>query len=73
MWDLLHDDFTISKRQLGVLLLIGGVIVLAAMIAAEVLSTGPGGIGTMQKLGIAVGAVSMVIGLTLLPLGSRPA
>ncbi len=73
MWNLLHDDFTLTKRQLGGLLLIGGLIVLAAMIAAEAFGTGPGGIGTMQKLGIAAGIASSAIGLTLLPLGSRPA
>ena len=71
--DFLREDFTFTKRHLGVLLLVTGVIILAAMAAAEVFSSTSTGIGTMQRLGFLIGGVSAAVGLTLLPLGSRPA
>lgn len=71
--DFLSEDFTFTKYHLGVLLLATGVIILAAMVAAEVLSSASTGIGTMQRLGFLIGGVSVAVGLTLLPLGNRPA
>jgi hypothetical protein len=71
--DFLSEDFSLTKRHLGVALLAAGVIVLAGMGAAEVLSVTSAGIGTMEKLGIAAGVLSTMIGLTLIPLGDRPA
>jgi hypothetical protein len=69
----LSEDFTFTKRHLGLVLLVAGVIVLVMMLAAEVFSSAPTGIGTMQKLGIGAGILSLTSGLTLLPLGDRPA
>jgi len=71
--ELLSENFTFTKRQLGLLLIIGGVILLVSMFAAEIISADSTGIGTMQQLGIAAGVASSVLGLTLLPLGNRPA
>lgn len=71
--DFFSENFTFTKRHLGVVLLVAGVIILVAMTAAEVFSSTSTGIGTMQRLGFLVGGVSAAVGLTLLPLGSRPA
>ncbi|MBN1562371.1 MAG: hypothetical protein JXA10_00920 [Anaerolineae bacterium] len=67
------DDFTCTKRQLGVLLLIGGVLLLVAAGAAEVVRHQPGGFGTMQQIAVLIGVMSVIIGATLWPLGDRPA
>lgn len=69
----LSENFTFTKRQLGLGLSIAGIIVLVIMVAAEVFSSTSTGIGTMQRLGFAAGAASLITGLTLLPLGNRPA
>lgn len=73
MWRWLDDDFTITKRQLGALLIAAGLLVVAAMLAAEVLDTESGGFGLAQRAGTALGALALLLGLTLLPLGDRPA
>jgi Na+/H+ antiporter NhaA len=73
MRQFFSDDFTFTKRHLGAIMLLAGVVVVLAMFGAEVISSRSTGIGAMQKLGIAVGAASAIIGLTLLPLGNRPA
>lgn len=66
-------DFTFTKRQLGVILLIGGVLVLVAAGVAEVVRDQPGGFGTMQQIAVLIGILSVIIGVTLWPLGDRPA
>lgn len=71
--DLFSEDFTFTKRHLGVMLTAAGVILLAATFAAEAVNSQSAGLGTMQKLGIVLGVASTLAGLTLLPLGSRPA
>jgi len=67
------DDFTLTKRHLGVILLVAGLVLLLAMVGVDAVSSRPGGFGTIQKLGILVGTLSAIVGLTLLPLGNRPA
>lgn len=66
-------EFTLTKRHLGLILIAGGVLAAAGMIAAEVFDAESGGFGALQKMGVAVGAAVVLVGLTLLPLGSRPA
>ncbi len=65
----LAEDFTVSKRQLGALLLgIGVVALLVALISF--VGQGP---RLVQVPGAAGGVVSALVGLTLLPLGDMPA
>ncbi len=65
----LAEDFTVSKRQLGMLLLgIGVVALLVALISF--VDQGP---RLVQVPGAAGGLVSVLVGLTLLPLGDMPA
>jgi Na+/H+ antiporter NhaA len=66
-------DFTLTKRHLGVILLGAGLALFAGMFVVEAVRSQSDGIGTVQKLGILVGAMSIVVGLSLLPLGRRPA
>ncbi|MBN2303734.1 MAG: hypothetical protein JXQ72_04620 [Anaerolineae bacterium] len=64
-------DFTITKRHLGLLLIAAGLLAALAMVGAQVIQSG--GFGALQTMGAALGAVSVLVGLTLLPLGNRPA
>jgi hypothetical protein len=69
----LSDEFTLTKRHLGLILLAAGIVALVGAVAVEIVHSGPVRFGTVQKLVMLVGAISLVIGLTLLPLGDRPA
>ncbi|NLE49927.1 MAG: hypothetical protein GX613_00855 [Chloroflexi bacterium] len=73
MWRWLDNDFTLTKRQLGGLLIAAGTLAVVAMLAAEVLDADSGGFGLVQRAGTAFGILSVLFGWTLLPLGDRPA
>lgn len=66
-------DFTLTKRHLGVILLVAGLVLWSGMLLVEALKSRSDGIGTVQKLGLLVGAAGIIVGLTLIPLGNRPA
>ena len=63
------EDFTVSKRQLG-----GALIVLgtALLLVAAVL-TALDGVRLTAIFGAFAGGAGVLVGLTLLPLGDRPA
>ncbi len=69
----LSDDFTLSKRHLGVLMIVVGVMLAWGMLALELVSSSVPGLGAMQWMGIVGGGGSVVIGVTLLPLGDQAA
>ncbi len=72
MWRAwLSNDFTLTKRHLGLILLAAGVILLAAGGIAQIVGTG--GVGTVQKMVLSGGVLSILVGLTLLPLRDQPA
>lgn len=72
MWRTwLSDDFTLNKRHLGLILLATGLILIAAGGIAQIIGTG--GVGTVQKMVLLGGALSFLVGLTLLPLRDQPA
>lgn len=73
MWRWLDDDFTLTKRQLGGALIAAGALAIVAMLAAEALDPDSGGFGLVQRAGTSLGVLSALLGLTLLPLGDRPA
>jgi len=55
-----------NKKTLGYVLLVGGILVLAVSLLADVIGIGGSGvIGFKQILGAAVGIVAAVAGLTL--------
>ncbi|HML20405.1 MAG TPA: hypothetical protein PKD09_02075 [Aggregatilinea sp.] len=73
MRDIFRDDFTFTKRHLGVMLCAAGPVLIAAMLAAEWLDADSGGFGLVQRLGVVLGAAALVLGLSLIPLGNQPA
>lgn len=67
-WSL---DFTLTKRHLGFIFIVAGLLAAGAALSAEI--TNPGGFGTVQKMATFIGAGTLLVGLSLLPLGNRPA
>ncbi len=64
----------ITKRQLGVLLIIVGLIVTAGTVGVDLLGAGEwSGFGPVQQMGIAAGFISLLVGAILIRLGNRPA
>lgn len=67
-------DRPITKRQLGFLFLVAGLLGFVGVLALDALRGGtPGGLGPAQRLALAGCAGLTVLGLTLIPLGDRPA
>ena len=67
-------DYTLSKRMLGTLLIVLGVVGFIGILAIDVLDVGrEGGIGPAQKIALGGSALLLLVGLTLLPLGKQPA
>jgi hypothetical protein len=64
----------VTKRRLGLLLLLAGGLLLAVTLGVDLVRggawTAP---GPYQTLGLAAGALLAAVGLSLLPLGGRPA
>ena len=71
---MLSEDFTITKRQLGIMLLIIGFLGAVGILAIDILNVGQqGGVGPAQAFALGIMVVIAVIGLTLIPLGDTPA
>lgn len=66
-------DFTFSKRLLGIVLIMAGVLGNGAMIAWDIVRQSEHGVGPQQKAAMIALAVGAAIGLTLLPLGRAKA
>ena len=63
-----------SKRQLGLLFIVLGTTAAAALFAVDLLGAGRfQGVGPVQRAALAAAALLVVVGITLLPLGDRPA
>jgi hypothetical protein len=63
----------ITKRQLGYLFSVIGLLVIAGSFAANVLGGRDVGFGPLQKLGLAGGMVIIGMAVPLIRLGNRPA
>ena len=64
----------VTKRQLGLLFILLGAGAAAAMFAMDFLGAGQyQGIGPAQQKALIAAAIVVAVGLTLLPLGDRPA
>ena len=64
----------LSKRRLGLLLVLTGSVGFIAVLAIDLLDAGrEGGLGPAQSLGLVATILIVLVGLTLLPLGDRPA
>jgi hypothetical protein len=64
----------VTKRQLGLIFILLGLGAAVAMFAVDLLGAGQfQGIGPAQQRALLVAGLAVVVGLTLLPLGDRPA
>lgn len=64
----------ITKRMLGIGFIVIGVLGVAAMFVRDLTGTAEfEGIGPTQRLAILAGAALILVGLSLLPFGDRPA
>ncbi len=71
MWNF---DFVITKRLLGIGFVLLGIGAIAGMFVLDWLGAGQfQGIGPAQQKAMLVAGVSILVGLTLIPLGDRPA
>jgi hypothetical protein len=67
-------DYTFTKRHLGLVMAVGGVLGFFAILAVDIIDVGrEGGIGPAQRIALVSMVVSTLVGLTLLPLGDKPA
>ncbi len=71
---MFRNDFTLTKRHLGLILLAGGTIAFIGIIGIDILDAGrEGGIGPAQQTALLVSALAALVGLSLIPLGNSPA
>lgn len=65
---------SLTKRQLGLLLLIGGAVGFLGILAVDVIDAGrEGGIGPAQQIALGLMVALAFVGLTLIPLKDTPA
>lgn len=71
---MLSNRFTLTKRHLGLLLLLGGIFGFAAILGIDILDVGrEGGIGPAQRIALDGCVLMALVGITLIPLGDQPA
>jgi hypothetical protein len=64
----------LTKRQLGFLMIVIGLAAALGLLAVDLLGAGQHqGIGPAQRLALGGAGLVVLVGLSLLPLGNRPA
>lgn len=64
----------VTKRQLGLIFVAIGIIATFIILVAELIGIGDfQGIGPLQKIALALTISVSLIGMSLIPLGDRPA
>lgn len=64
----------VTKRQLGIAIILGGLLAIAGVIGVDLVGAGRWeGFGPLQQVGVGLGAVAIIAGLVLIRLGDRPA
>jgi predicted MFS family arabinose efflux permease len=72
--DILSSNFTFTKRQVGIVLFVMGVLGFIGVLAIDFVGGGrEGGIGPSQQAALVLLAFVALIGLSLIPLGNKPA
>ena len=70
----MFSDPPLSKRQLGLLFLLAGAALAIGTIGVNVLGLGHfNGFGPAKQLALAGAGATLLFGLSLIPLGRRPA
>lgn len=72
---MLRLDFTFTKKHLGYAAVLGGIFAITGVLLYDQLglSDPKGGFGPSQQLAMIGATLSILVGLTLLPLGDTPA
>lgn len=71
---MLNKNFTFTKRQLGAVCVLIGLIAFIGIIGIDILDAGrEGGIGPAQQIALGLCIALALLGLTLIPLGDDPA
>lgn len=71
---ILSPHFTFTKRQVGIALLLIGVLGFIGIFTLDFVGGGrEGGIGPTQQAALALMALVGLVGLSLIPLGDMPA
>ena len=64
----------VTKRQLGVIVAVIGLLAVSGLVAVDLVGVGQwAGFGPLQRLGAGAGLGFVVVGLILFRLGDRPA
>jgi hypothetical protein len=64
----------ITKRQLGIIVTLVGIVAAAGVVAIDLVGAGEwGGFGPLQRIGVGFGALLVLASIPLIRLGDRPA
>jgi hypothetical protein len=64
----------VTKRQLGLFFVVSGAVGVLALLLVDAIGAGNfAGIGPLQRLAFAGAGALILVGVPLIPLGSRPA
>ncbi len=70
----MSGDPPLTKRQLGLFIVLGGIALAAFTLSVNLLGLGRfSGIGPAKQLALLAAGAIVLFGLSLLPLGNRPA
>ncbi len=71
---MFSNIFTLTKRHLGILFTVAGVLGFLGILAIDLIDIGrEGGIGPAQQIALVGCVLLTVLGLTLLPIKDSPA
>ena len=64
----------ITKRQLGIFILASGLLAVTGVLTVDIFGAGEwSGFGPLQRIGVGLGLLAILVGCILICLGDRPA
>jgi hypothetical protein len=64
----------VTKRQLGIFVITLSLLGMLGIVAVDIAGAGQwGGFGPLQRIGIGLGILAIIVGVILVRLGNRPA